>query len=173
VAKDVRDLFPNSTIITVFRDPRDNIRSLLSSRKLPGDRLHLPWYYRLRMLLERRELHRLFPGDSSHEQSYVAKLAQRWNYAFQCTQNLPGPCLMIRYEDFVENKLSFLHQLACSAKLSALPDPKLELNRPFQPPSDRSKTWNQSSAPVIFRRSPKYAEIESKTSDTVRRVSSA
>lgn len=138
-AVEFQRLLPDTRFVCVVRDPRSNIRSLLSRRGLPG---HLPkvgwWRQRWMRLRGRPSLQQGSWGG--RQDNYVARLAKRWNAAVQGMAELRDP-VFIRYEDFIAAKEAELRRLADQLGLSATGDVSGMLDVQFQPPGDQNSSW--------------------------------
>ena len=93
--------FPDAKYVFIARDPRNNIRSLLDSRGLPGDRSALRNEDTQHLSSSRT----LLNGEAWQisADNYIELLSRRWVRAIQGLHTLrkaPSDCLLIKYEDF-------------------------------------------------------------------------
>jgi hypothetical protein len=139
----VAGLYPEARFVYVARHPVDTIRSVLNRLGLPGDPSPgvLPpmrnptrhWELILAGSLPR------VPGDD-----YVEKLAHRWQLAADTYATHRNRMLLVRYEDFLRDKVSELTQVAGSLGLVAERDVFAEVDVPYQPPG------NDKTSPLGF-----------------------
>ena len=127
------ECFPLAKFIFVIRDPRDNIRSFLNRRGIPGNLDKLPedkkkWIGNLPPI----------PGKN-----YIEKLANRWNLAADTYLNHPETFILIRYEDFVLDKIGTTHNLAKKVGLIPSHDISEYVNLQYQPSGDRKVNWSE------------------------------
>jgi len=140
----VVEQFPKARYVFVVRDPRDNIRSLLDSRDLPGDREDLS---------ERDTKHldsgRVLLNADAWEisaQSYIELLAKRWVFAVKGIDKLQeagkAP-LIVRYEDFMEGKAEYIQSVADSISLKKKSSILEQVDVSYQPRGNRSVNWDE------------------------------
>ncbi len=113
-------LFPRSKIIFVVRDPRENIRSILDRCGIPGDRDNLGEEEVRHVILGWR---RVLEGEWIGEgECYIEILASRWNVAtdqyFQNQERL----ILVKYEDFIKNKVGEIARLTKKLNLASKKD---------------------------------------------------
>lgn len=133
--------FPTAKFVFVVRDPRDNIRSILNRLKVQGDldtlatedypEISQAWSF----ILEGGWLG--LEGDS-----YIDYLANRWNYLTDIYLENQNNIILIRYEDFKENKMESLKKLAVELNLTANKDITQWLDYQFQPKGSRDVPWH-------------------------------
>lgn len=136
----VINVFPNARYIHVVRDPRDNIRSLLNGRRIPGN-------------LEKLDLSKVkvkgitLVGDKSlwwkNEEgfNYISQQALRWNETVESYLKHQDKCILVKYEDFVNDKENVIEELAISLKIKKKKDIESILNKQFQPKGNRNISW--------------------------------
>ncbi len=135
--------FPTAKYVFVARDPRANIRSLLDSRHLPGDRKTLREEDRQHLSPART----LLDGEAWQipADNYIELLAKRWVRAIQGLRSLrssTSKCLLIKYEDFVEEKYQCVRRAASALNISERSDISEKLDVAFQPRgSHRGENW--------------------------------
>ena len=132
------ELFPQAKAVFVVRDPRDNIRSLLNSRKLPGELEQLTPRL-LKSLGKRVTVSPEVWGGAG--ENYVGVLAHRWNLAADALLANRRRVRVARYEDFTADKLSFLGELAAELGLEQRADVSAKLEVQYQPRGNREVTW--------------------------------
>jgi hypothetical protein len=132
--------FPESRFVMVIRDPRENLRSILQRLRLPGnlERLDegamgaLPAAWRL--VLDGRWLG--LRGDN-----YIEMLAARWNYTTDLYLRHAERTTLVKFEDFLEDKVGEIRSLAATLGLEERRDITSKVDKPFQPPGDRTVRW--------------------------------
>jgi hypothetical protein len=139
----VVEQFPEAQYVFVVRDPRDNIRSLLNSRDLPGDRATLS---------EQDSMHLSPPHvllDTEawrvRADNYVDLLSKRWILATRAVKKLRvagSPPEVLRYEDFMSDKLESICRMAESLSIEKRSSISDKLDVPFQPSGNRKVRWD-------------------------------
>ena len=156
---DLFELFPSSKVVFIVRDPRSNIKSILNRLSIPGSldsltkeyRSTLPYAWKL--ILDNRGL----DVKTDNKNSYIEALAYRWNFASNvltkylqveaCTScNLTrrsGRYFLIRYEDFINDKVGELEKLAYGLELEPVNDISEKVNVQFQPRGENHVDWKR------------------------------
>jgi hypothetical protein len=133
-AGDLRQTFPKARLVFISRDPREQIRSLLDWMERPGDRDEIdtaPLPENQRMLLEGR-----WPRVEGR--NYVERLAARWRAGADAC--LAEDVALIRYEDFVGDKVGALTDLAHRLGLEPVADISDQVDTQFQS-RGRPRPW--------------------------------
>ena len=130
---DLCQCFPTAKFIFVIRDPRDTIRSLLNRRGIPGNFDKLQNMEGRSVRIGRRPN---VAGDN-----YIEKLANRWNLAADTYIGHTDQFSLIRYEDFVQDKISTISDLARQVGLDPINDITDYVNIQYQPRGDRNVSW--------------------------------
>ena len=106
---ELRECFPAAKFVMIVRDPRDNIRSVLNRMAVPGDLDDLSpemvdnihggwrWHFAEPWLL----------GLTGR--NYIELSANRWNLATDVYRSHPDQMLLVRYEDFMADKVAKSH----------------------------------------------------------------
>lgn len=133
---EVRDRFPDADYVQVVRDPRDNIRSLLDRHDLPGDADRLPEETHERLASNGKVTvdADLWAEPGDH---YIEVLAKRWNMAVDPIFEADESPTVVRYEDFVDDKVGTIHDLAERLDLEIVEDISEKVDRSFQPRGQR------------------------------------
>ncbi|MDJ0705406.1 MAG: sulfotransferase [Leptolyngbyaceae cyanobacterium MO_188.B28] len=135
--------FPEARFAFVIRDPRDTIRSFLNRRGIPGNLDKLSDFKGSEVQIGRRPV---IPGNN-----YIEKLANRWNLAAETYINHQDNFSLIRYEDFVQDKIRVIGDLAKDLGLNQLNDIAGDLNIQYQPIGDKNIGWLEFFGPVNLR----------------------
>ena len=124
--------WPDSKVVIVVREPLATIRSVLERLKLPGDRdsiedsglrdIPQPW----RVVLDNRWL----GVGTGH---YIDQLAERWCIAARLALAKQDTWMMVRYEDFVRDKIGTIDSIAGRFDFPVVAEIDSFLDRPFQP----------------------------------------
>lgn len=137
---DLKHKFPHCSCVFIVRDPRQNIRSILNRLKISGhladlsserwDELkkkHPNWY----LVLE--------GSISGHQgESYIETLALRWKKFYHIYKENQQDMILVRYEDFVKDKVGSIQQLAKDMGLTTTNMAQFEKDRQFQPKGNSS-----------------------------------
>jgi hypothetical protein len=135
--------FPQSPIIFVTRDPRDNIRSILDRVSLPGNASQL-----CESDLQSVEAAWRFYTLDGHwlghaELPYIDRLAARWNLAADIYLQHPDSMVLVRYEDFVSDKAGTIARLAESIGKPVVSDITAQVNVQYQRQGrNRGANWH-------------------------------
>ena len=142
VAPEIVRRFPESKILFIVRDPRDNIRSILNRRKIPGDRNQLPVLKKLLMRIQNRPS---MDADiwGSGDGGYVGVLARRWNLAIDALNKLGAIPFVLKYEDFLAEKQPTLDLLANQFGFGIDRDVSAILDMQFQPAGNSNVDWRE------------------------------
>lgn len=148
---DLRVALPDSKVVLIVRDPRDNNRSLLNRLSIPGNlsvldaqtwaRVPRVW----KLVLDGRWL-------GLDGANYIEMLAQRWNLTSDVFLRHPGDVILQRYEDFLEDKTGATERLATRLGLERRRDIASRLDRAYQPRGDQNISWSDFYGPVNLQR---------------------
>lgn len=144
------ELFPDAKMVFIVRDPRENIRSILSRLKIPGD-----------PALAQEALKELtgawgnvlngrspdMPGDD-----YLEKMAWRWRISAEHYLANEQSVRLIRYEDFRQNKQAEIETLARELGFTDLADVSPLVDVQFQPKGDKSGSLQEFFGPGNLER---------------------
>lgn len=137
--EELLDYFPQSKLVFVVRDPRDNIRSILNRLKIPGNLSGLSPKYQGEMtpawdlIVDNRWLG--LNGD------YIEMLAQRWNLMADVLLNHQEQMMISRYEVFLQDKVGEITRLAKSLNLQEVNDISAKVDIQFQPRGNHKVKW--------------------------------
>lgn len=141
--EELKKAFPKAKFVFVLRDPRDNIRSLLNRLSIPGDLDEISErHYKAmpndiwRYIVSGRDL-KISKGN------YAERMAERWLRAVRVFENNKEDFFLLRYEDFLEDKVASITNLAVSLGLESVGDISPIADKPFQPGGDNSASWEE------------------------------
>lgn len=134
------EAFPDSPVVYVLRDPREQIRSLLDNLDIPGDLAELPSALRARvnptwqLVLDGRWL-------GIEGEHYIDQLAGRWARCARIYLDRPEAMTLCRYEQFQEDKGAEIRRLASALGIPVVREVDDIQDRPFQRPGNRGVGW--------------------------------
>ena len=131
--------YPDSKAIFVIRHPYENIRSILDRLELPGDlpdlegvdlgRISSTWM----TVLDNR-----WQGlDSDH---YIGQLAARWSEAARICRRVLSRAVVVRYEDFEQDKTGVIHDLVRRVGFEPIRSIDHLLDHQYQPAGRRGRS---------------------------------
>ncbi len=145
----LKPVYPSAKFVFVARRPEDMIRSIVGRLGLTVEALEKPaealrdqlpnqhWFAVLGGLGDRQSTPSE-SGESATPPSAIWTLLKRWTECNQCFFENERAMHLIRYEDFNQDKLSTIQELAAYLKMPARHDISDSINRQFQP-SGRSR----------------------------------
>lgn len=137
----VFEVFPEGRFVFILRDPRDNIRSILNRLHLPGNQQQLSpeQWKNLPHPAWRDNLEGSLYGI--HGNSYIETLANRWCYIIDQFERFRSRLHLLRYEDFIQDKVSCIEQLA--EQVGLIPQTRINeyVDVQYQPRGDRTVSW--------------------------------
>jgi hypothetical protein len=134
------EVFPDAKYVFVYRDPRENIRSILNRVRAGGDQDALTAEQVRDMTVGWR---RIFDGEpvGMRGEHFVETLARRWDAAARVLIDNEGRMIPLRFEDFLQDKDGEIRRLANALALPAKHDIAVHVDFPFQPPGERGVKW--------------------------------
>ena len=132
----IKASFPYAKFIMIIRDPRDNIRSIFNRLGIDGTSVEL-------------QLDKI-PKDWQHvisnhcfdiEGDIIERASKRWNMAVNIYLKNRNDFILVRYEDFVKDKLQSIRLLSEGFGWIQHNDISLMLNKQFQPKGNRAISW--------------------------------
>jgi hypothetical protein len=132
--------FPQSKFVFILRDPRDNIKSQLHIMGVPG---HLPHLHAKHLKNLRNRWNTIIDGSwiGLTGGNYVEMLAARWNFMTDMYLNHLDNMVLVRYEDFVKDKVGEITRLARILGLTQVNDITAKVDIQFQPKGNRDIGW--------------------------------
>jgi hypothetical protein len=142
VYKQLRELFPGARFVMIVRDPRSNIRSVFNRMAIPGDLSDLTPD-------EIRNIHGGWRWHFSEPEllgitgaNYVELSANRWNRAADVYLDNSDDMLLVRYEDFMTDRVGYVAQLARQLDCPVVADISERVDDQYQPRgTDRGRAW--------------------------------
>lgn len=133
--------FPQAQYVFVLRDPRDTIRSVLDRLKLPGDRHELE----PELVQQLKPYHGwgliLNGFGLPHGETYIDRLALRWRVAAELLLEERETFVVVRYEEFMQNKVETIRRLTEQLAVPFRHDIRDRVDVQFQPAGNREWTW--------------------------------
>lgn len=140
----LKSKFPQSQYLFVMRDPRDMIRSILNRLQIPGSLPQLSPVYQNKLAnMSARGWDLMLQGQLPKVtgETYIQRLAHRWLVCAKTYQKYQQDLQLIRYEDFNQNKVETIQNLAQNLGLTITGDITQAVNKQYQPKGDRTVTW--------------------------------
>jgi hypothetical protein len=150
--------FPESKVIFINRDPRENIRSMLDRLSLPGNLTELKqtdmeyinpmWGHVLNP--------EKFGIKSGH---YIENLAIRWNLAADIYLQYSDNITLVCYESFLQDKVGAITRLAHSIGLDVVYDVTNKIDKQYQGRGkNRGFSWYDYFGPTNLARIEEVCE---------------
>jgi len=150
------NFFPRSRFVFVIRDPRGTIRERLNWLKLPG---HLQSIDD-QLLLKKGGLALDLAREGYIEagslplsgDNYIERMANQWNQFVDVYFSHSDDIVMVRYEDFVDDKARAIAELATKVGLNPRFDITPHIDTQWSPGGDHDSTWEEFFGPVNLDR---------------------
>jgi hypothetical protein len=138
----LKDAFAEATFVFVYRDPRENIRSILNRIGATGVQEQLSDDQVYEMTPGWR---RVFEGQPPGiiGEDFIDTLARRWDVAARIVIENEPDLYPVRFEDFLEDKMGVITRLARTLGLSEAHEIAEYLDYPFQPQGIRGVSWSE------------------------------
>ncbi|MFC1824276.1 sulfotransferase domain-containing protein [Thermodesulfobacteriota bacterium] len=134
--------FSKPKFIFVIRDPRDNIRSILNRMNIPGNLDDIkPQHIKNISPAQKLVINNRWLGIDSG--NYIEILAARWKLASEVYLKNAENMILIRYEDFNENKVEEISHLAKKLSYPLINDISSLVDIQYQPRGDREVIWEE------------------------------
>lgn len=136
----LKETYPDSQYIFIVRDPFQNIRSILNRVKLSGNKN----YQSSDELKLSTEWHKIIFGDwlGFDYKNYVHSLALRWCYMVDIYLNQPDQFILVKYEDFLADKIGYIDVLAERVGYESMIDISDSTEKSFQIKGNRQTNLN-------------------------------
>jgi hypothetical protein len=137
---DLASYFPEAKFIFIVRDPRDNIRSILNRVDVPGNLLKINDQQQKKIDRAPKDWERVIDSRwmGIQGENYIEWMAERWNYAVDIYKQHAKNMVLIRYEDFVKDKVGSIEHLAQQLSLTKVNEIRDKVNIQYQPPGNKS-----------------------------------
>ncbi|MGM0582178.1 MAG: sulfotransferase [Bacteroidota bacterium] len=132
----IMELFPESKIVMIIRDPRDNIKSVFSRLNIKGevntfDSINLQNFNKSwKNVLTNK-------GIDIKNSDPITNAAKRWCFAVNQYLKNPSKFILVKYEDFNNNKLKTISELSKKLNLKKVNDINSLLDVNYQPKADK------------------------------------
>lgn len=132
---ELKQFLPDAQFVFIVREPRDNIRSILSRLKIPGN----PVEGNLLLGDVTGTWSKVLNGTSPEMpgSDYLEKMAWRWRISAERYLENQEQIHLIRYEDFRKDKKARIEKLARELGFSGLKDISSLVDIQFQPKGKR------------------------------------
>lgn len=126
------EAFPDAKFVFVVRDPRCNIRSILDRFKISGN-LEQMTHDDYQKLV--RSWPSVFDGSwmGFQGENYIEMLAERWNYMVDSYWKNQDNILLVKYEDFLQNKSGEIGRIVRALGLIPKYDISKKVDIQYQP----------------------------------------
>lgn len=132
---ELKQFLPEAQFVFIVREPRDNIRSILSRLKIPGDPSEGSHLASEVQGTWGRVLNGVSPDMPGND--YLEKLAWRWRVSAERYLQNNESVHLIRYEDFRGDKQNQINRLAKDLGFANLSDIASLVDVQFQPKGNR------------------------------------
>jgi hypothetical protein len=147
---ELREYFPLARFVMIQRHPYEVIRSTLDRLQIPGnipeinvrDHSHLAQSPAWRINLDTSWL-------GHCPRNHVDALAFRWKLAARIYLKNPNEFLLVKYEDFLEDKVRVIRRLARDLGLARVQDIGQKVSEQFQNQGTRPASWTQYFGPNL------------------------
>lgn len=136
--EEVKNCFTLSRGMFIIRDPRENIRSILNRVKVRGDMHKIDNFDKLPNAWQRIIDNRWMGMEYDH---YIDSLAARWNRAANVYLEHADDMILVRYEDFMADKVGVIEQTAAKLGIEKRNDISGKVDIQYQPRGDRNISW--------------------------------
>jgi len=135
--EDFYKLFPKAKFIYIVRKPEDNIRSILNRIGIAGSMEEFTDYSSLD-----KGWHGTFNDYYSDKTHYIEKLSDLWVKYTNIYLAKPEKFILVRYEDFIDNKEMVIDGVVSKIKMQAKFDIASDVNKQFQPKGNSTISYD-------------------------------
>ncbi|MEE2931009.1 MAG: sulfotransferase [Bacteroidota bacterium] len=130
--KELKMYYPNAKFIMIIRHPLSNIRSILDRLNIKGNNKELSFEERNRLF---HSWKLVFNNGwiGGHQINYIEDLAERWNIITDIYLKNQENIVLVKYEDFLQDKYLSISNLAKSLSLNKKSKITHLLNKQYQP----------------------------------------
>ena len=126
--------FPKAKFVLIIRSPFQNIRSILNRLIVPGnlEKINFDTYHEIiKTPVWKLAMQSNMLGIySSH---YIEAMANRWNYIVNSYLKNSNRIHLVKYEDFLNDKGTFIYNLSNNLELKILENIEKDVNVQYQP----------------------------------------
>jgi len=145
----LKKVYIDARFLFVVRDPRDTIRSICNRLRVPGtEKIKKLKYNDMYMGNHHWEL--ILSGElpaqkntGNKHTNYIQNLANRWNMAVEIYLNNIDDMILIKYEDFSQNKEKIITKLAVDAGLQCKKSIAEYVDIQYQPKGNANADWGE------------------------------
>ena len=127
------ETFPKAKFILIVRNPFQNIRSILNRLEIPGDLENINFndYDEIKKtpVWKLALQSNMFGLKSSN---YIESMANRWNYVVNSYLSNSNNIVIVKYEEFLQNKADFIQRLIKDINLDYVQDIKYKTEIQYQ-----------------------------------------
>ena len=127
------ETFPMAKFILIVRNPFQNIRSILNRLEIPGDLENINFndYDEIKKtpVWKLALQSNMFGLKSSN---YIESMANRWNYVVNSYLSNSNNIVIVKYEEFLQNKADFIQRLIKDINLDYVQDIKYKTEIQYQ-----------------------------------------
>jgi hypothetical protein len=139
--EDLVNIFPKTKFVFIVRDPRDNIRSILNRRGIPGDLENLNFD---ELRIDSTKTYICNPFIWKHQDGhYISQQALKWIACVESYSIVKDRVNLLRYEDFNRNKVETIKSLADALELNVINSINDIKDVAFQPKGDTEISWQK------------------------------
>jgi len=155
--KEIKEHFPLARIITIIRDPRSNIRSILDRLRIDGCVYDLDACTRSQIpsawlsILDGQWL-------GLQGENYIETLAARWNYSADIYLKNRDEIAVVRYEDFMKDKEDAIRELAKKLDLPQKNNISDKVDKEYQLRGNPNVAWRDFFGQMNLKRIEKICE---------------
>ncbi len=138
---ELKSIYSSSVkFIYIVRDPRDHIRSLLNRINVPGNLSEISAYEENFTIHEKNLFDKnLIAYSSDH---YIVQLAERWVTAVDIFLNSKKDFHLVKYENFIRDKVYFINQLSKKMGYQPKNDISAYADIQYQPKGNQNISWD-------------------------------
>ncbi|HEU5141262.1 MAG TPA: sulfotransferase [Bacillales bacterium] len=138
--EDLVSYFPKASFVFIVRDPRDNIRSILNRVGMPGNLREIDKEQQKKLDRAPKDWERVIDSRWLGVQgdSYIEWMSERWNLAVDIYEKHADNMILIRYEDFVKDKVGSIEKLADRLGLPKVNDIGGKVDIQYQPAGNKN-----------------------------------
>jgi hypothetical protein len=139
------DIFPKAKFIFIVRNPFDNIRSILNRLDLEGNLSHCDEKFQAKFQFIKTTnplWGKILDGQNPNVEgcNYIENLALRWNLTVDNYLRNSTNILLVRYENFLEDKVTYINNLCEILGLDVIKKVSPLVDKQYQPKGKHNTT---------------------------------